>query len=100
MHAWEWTQEEDGELVVPGLQAIAKSFAGRYQPASALLVGEKIASFMNKEKKVFTHGHTYQDHPVVAAAALEAQRIIEDEKLLTNVIELGEQLEEVEEPPA
>ncbi|KAK3944608.1 pyridoxal phosphate-dependent transferase [Diplogelasinospora grovesii] len=86
LHAW----EQEG--IVPDLQTIAKGFGGGYQPASALLVGHKIAGTMKKEGKVFTHGHTYQNHPVVAAAALKVQSIIRDDNLLENVRAQGELL--------
>jgi len=87
LHAW----QQEG--VVPDLQTIAKGFAGGYQPASALLVGEKVASVMRSGDRSFTHGHTYQNHPVVAAAALKVQRVIEREGLLANVQTQGRLLE-------
>ncbi len=37
----------------------------------------------------FVHGHTYQGHPAGCAAALEVQRIIREEKLLSNVQAMG-----------
>lgn len=37
----------------------------------------------------FSHGHTYQGHPVACAAALEVQRIMREEKLVDNVREQG-----------
>ncbi|SPQ22548.1 5e88cfa8-3f87-4201-ad6e-59e313ad1335 [Thermothielavioides terrestris] len=97
LHAWQGeAREGDGsgpDDVVPDLQAIAKGFAGGYQPASALLVGGKVAGVMEREGKVFTHGHTYQNHPVVAAAALAVQRVVEKEGLLKNVRVQGTLLE-------
>ena len=85
LHAW----QGEGEGVVPDLQAVAKGFAGGYQPASALLVGGRVVGVMEREGRVFTHGHTYQNHPVVAAAALAVQRAVEREGLLANVREQG-----------
>jgi adenosylmethionine-8-amino-7-oxononanoate aminotransferase len=38
---------------------------------------------------VFVHGHTYQGHPAGCAAALEVQRIIQEENLLGNVQAMG-----------
>ncbi|KAK5664309.1 hypothetical protein OQA88_527 [Cercophora sp. LCS_1] len=87
LHAWQ--QEE----VVPDLQTIAKGFGGGYMPASALLVGTRICDVMSKEGKVFTHGHTYQNHPVIAASALKVQQIIQQENLLSNVRAQGKLLE-------
>jgi adenosylmethionine-8-amino-7-oxononanoate aminotransferase len=40
-------------------------------------------------RSVFVHGHTYQGHPAGCAAALEVQRIIQEEGLLKNVQELA-----------
>ncbi|KAK1751888.1 putative aminotransferase YodT [Echria macrotheca] len=84
-HAWQ--AREVG--VVPDLQTIAKGFAGGYAPASALLVGRKVAALMRQTGRTFTHGHTYQDHPVVAATALKVQRVIERDGLRANVAVQG-----------
>ncbi|KAK4146183.1 pyridoxal phosphate-dependent transferase [Dichotomopilus funicola] len=95
LHAWQGEGKEPAGVVpVPDLQAIAKGFAGGYQPASALLVGRKVAGAMERDGggRVFTHGHTYQNHPVVAAAALVVQRAVEREGLLENVRVQGELL--------
>lgn len=40
----------------------------------------------------FSHGHTYQGHPVGCAAALEIQRIMKEDNLVDNVRENGEYL--------
>lgn len=87
LHAW----QQEG--VVPDLQTIAKGFGGGYMPASALLVGIEVSRMMIGQGKVFTHGHTYQNHPVVAASALKVQQIIKEENLLFNVRTQGELLE-------
>lgn len=87
LHAWQ------AEGVVPDLQTIAKGFGGGYQPASALLVGEKVATAMREGDHTFTHGHTYQNHPVVAAAALKVQEVIQRDGLLRNVQTQGKLLE-------
>lgn len=39
--------------------------------------------------RAFSHGHTYQGHPVSCAAALEVQRIIREDNLVANVRRLG-----------
>ena len=43
----------------------------------------------------FSHGQTYQGHPVSCAAALEVQRIIKEESLLDNVKRMGRLLEDL-----
>src|SRR3546814_1893892 len=40
----------------------------------------------------FQHGHTYMGHATACAAALAVQRVIEQEGLLGNVLQRGEQL--------
>jgi adenosylmethionine-8-amino-7-oxononanoate aminotransferase len=89
LHAWE---QED---VVPDLQTLGKGLGGGYQPASALLVGRKISDLMSSGDKTFTHGHTYQNHPVVSAAALKVQQIIHGENLLANVRTQGAYMEKL-----
>jgi len=106
LHAWQDEQLEPTRSVnnshddknhgdddaAPDFQTIAKGFPGGYQPALALLVGAKIAGLMERQNRTFTHGHTYQNHPVVAAAALAVQRAVEREGLLANVRIQGELL--------
>ena len=41
----------------------------------------------------FSHGQTYQAHPVSCAAALQVQQIIQQEGLLENVTNMGRYLE-------
>ena len=41
----------------------------------------------------FAHGQTYQAHPMVCAAAVEVQRIIQTEKLVENAAKMGKILE-------
>jgi adenosylmethionine-8-amino-7-oxononanoate aminotransferase len=41
---------------------------------------------------VFVHGHTYQGHPAACAAALEVQRIIRCDNLLSNIQGTGQLL--------
>lgn len=43
-------------------------------------------------RRIFSHGHTYQGHPVSCAAALEVQRIIREENLIANVQNMGDHL--------
>jgi adenosylmethionine-8-amino-7-oxononanoate aminotransferase len=87
LHAW----EQEG--VAPDIQAIAKGLGGGYQPIGAMLTSARIAETIRDGSGAFQHGHTYLAHPLACAAALEVQRIIDDEKLLDRVQELGRQLE-------
>ncbi|KAI3336769.1 aminotransferase, class III [Xylariaceae sp. AK1471] len=89
LHAW--GQEE----ILPDIQAVGKGLAGGYQPASAILASKKIVEMMEAKRASFTHGHTYQDHPIVCAAALKVQQIIESNNMLENVRAQGRYLEKL-----
>lgn len=87
MHAW----EQEG--VTPDLQSVAKGLGGGFQPIGALLVSRRVVEGLESGSGAFQHGHTYQAHPVAAAAAVAVQRAIAEEDLLANVRTMGELLE-------
>jgi adenosylmethionine-8-amino-7-oxononanoate aminotransferase len=82
--------EEDG--VAPDILTIAKGLGAGYQPIGATLVSERIYQAIVGGSGFFQHGHTYIGHATACAAALEVQRVIEEDKLLPNVLARGEQL--------
>jgi len=86
-HAW----EQEG--IAPDIQAIAKGLGGGYQPIGAMLASGRIIDVIRDGSGAFQHGHTYLAHPLACAAALEVQRVIDDEHLLDRVKTLGAQLE-------
>ncbi|MDE5456239.1 aspartate aminotransferase family protein [Bradyrhizobium sp. CSA112] len=86
-HAW----EQEG--IAPDIQAIAKGLGGGYQPIGAMLASASIIDSIRDGSGAFQHGHTYMAHPMACAAALEVQRVIDDEQLLDRVKDLGRQLE-------
>src|SRR6201987_5741141 len=83
LHAW----EQEG--VAPDIQAIAKGLGGGYQPIGAMLATGRMVDTIRHGSGAFQHGHAYLAHPVACAAALEVQRVIQEEKLLGHVKELG-----------
>ena len=87
LHAW----EQEG--VAPDIQAIAKGLGGGYQPIGAMLASGRIIDTIRNGSGAFQHGHTYLAHPLACAAALEVQRIIDDEHLLDQVKARGAELE-------
>jgi adenosylmethionine-8-amino-7-oxononanoate aminotransferase len=87
LHAW----EQEG--IAPDIQAIAKGLGGGYQPIGAMLASGRIIDAIREGSGAFQHGHTYLAHPLACAAALEVQRIIDDEHLLDQVKARGAQLE-------
>ena len=82
--------EEDD--VSPDLLTIAKGLGAGYQPIGATLVSDRIYDAIVGGSGFFQHGHTYIGHATACAAALEVQRVIEEENLLANVKARGEQL--------
>jgi adenosylmethionine-8-amino-7-oxononanoate aminotransferase len=86
-HAWQ--QEE----VSPDLQTVGKGLGGGYQPVAAAFVSQRIVDVLAAGSGAFVHGQTYEAHPVACAAALEVQRIIREENLLSNVRAMGALLE-------
>jgi adenosylmethionine-8-amino-7-oxononanoate aminotransferase len=87
LHAW----EQEG--IAPDIQAIAKGLGGGYQPIGAMLASGRIVDAIRDGSGAFQHGHTYLAHPLACAAALEVQRVIDDEQLLDRVKTLGAHLE-------
>ncbi|KAK3353479.1 pyridoxal phosphate-dependent transferase [Lasiosphaeria hispida] len=87
LHAW----EQEG--IVPDIQTIGKALGGGYQPVAGVLANHRVIDALEQGTSSFVHGHTYQGHPAGCAAALEVQRIIQEEGLLANVQEMGNILE-------
>ncbi|PWS38483.1 aspartate aminotransferase family protein [Falsiroseomonas bella] len=83
MHAW----EQEG--VAPDIQVVAKGLGGGYQPVGGILIGGRVVAAIRDGSGAFMHGHTYQAHPVAAAAALAVQQVIREENLLENVQRMG-----------
>jgi hypothetical protein len=82
--------EEEG--VAPDLLTIAKGLGAGYQPIGATLAHDRIYDAIVSGSGFFQHGHTYMAHATACAAALEVQRVIEEEQLLSNVQARGDQL--------
>ncbi|KAK2751105.1 hypothetical protein FQN57_000180 [Myotisia sp. PD_48] len=87
LHVW----EQEG--VVPDIQTIGKGLSGGYAPVSGILIHERVVNVLDKGSGAFRHGQTYQGYPVGCAAALAVQKVIQEEKLLANVREMGALLE-------
>jgi len=69
----------------PDTITTAKALTSGYQPLSALLVGDRIASAIVEKGGEFFHGYTYSGHPVACAVALKNLEIIEREGLIERV---------------
>jgi putrescine aminotransferase len=71
--------------ISPDTITTAKALTSGYQPLSALLVGDRIASTLVEKGGEFHHGYTYAGHPVACAVALANLDIIEREGLVERV---------------
>jgi hypothetical protein len=83
--------EQDG--IAPDLMTIAKGLGAGYQPIGAVLIGTHIYDAIAEGSKAFHHGHTYIGHPIPCAAALAVQKVIQRDRLLDNVVAMGERLQ-------
>ncbi|MFB9287453.1 aspartate aminotransferase family protein [Pseudoduganella plicata] len=79
--------EQEG--VVPDIVALGKGLAAGYQPVGAVLARDHIVERLRAGSGVFQHGHTYNAHPVAAAAALAVQKVIRRDALLSAVTMRG-----------
>ncbi len=55
----------------------------------------RIVDALDKGTGAFSHGQTYQGHPLACAAALEVQRIIREDGLVENVRKMGQLLSDL-----
>jgi acetylornithine/N-succinyldiaminopimelate aminotransferase len=80
-----WAYEQTG--VAPDAITSAKALGGGL-PIGALVTGPRLADVFQPGD----HGSTFAGGPVVAAAALAAVQVTEDQALLRRVVERGQQL--------
>jgi adenosylmethionine-8-amino-7-oxononanoate aminotransferase len=77
----------------PDILVIAKGLSGGYAPLSGMVVSERVVRPFETQKGRFTHGLTYQNHPIACTAALAVLDIIEREGLVQNAATQGMYLE-------
>jgi len=76
----------------PDLITSAKGVTSGYFPMSVCMVSPRVWQVIESESAkagLFGHGYTYSAHPVGAAAALTTLKIIDNEKIVAHVAELG-----------
>ena len=81
--------------IKPDLMTIAKGLTSAYLPLSGALVSEAIWSVLEQGSDQFgpfAHGYTYSAHPLCAAAGLANLEIIEEERIIDHVAEVGPHL--------
>jgi len=76
----------------PDLITSAKGVTSGYFPMSACFISPRIWQVIESESArvgLFGHGYTYSAHPVAAAAALATLKLIDEERVVANVAQLG-----------
>lgn len=73
--------------VVPDMITVAKGLASGYATIGAVIVHERVARHF--DERILACGLTYYAHPTSCAAALEAMKVYEDERLYENAAALG-----------
>ncbi len=78
--------------VRPDIVTLAKGLGAGYQPIGAMLCSGNIYAAIENGSGFFQHGHTYNGHPMAAAAAVAVMKAIEERQLLAQVQQQGEHL--------
>ncbi len=73
----------------PDIINMAKGLSSGYLPIGAVAFSDKLTVPFFEKGGDFNHGMTYDGHPVAAAVALKNIEILQDEKLVERVKELG-----------
>ena len=76
----------------PDLILVGKGVASGYAPLGAVLVSERVANAFARGSGAFTHGFTYQAHPVSTAAGNAVLDYVESHGLFARVAPAGEAL--------
>lgn len=85
LHAW----QDPLVGVTPDIMALGKGLGGGYQPVAAMLAGKKVIDALSRGSGAFSHGQTYQGHPLACSSALEVQKIIQEGNLVANARRQG-----------
>ncbi|PFG42910.1 acetylornithine aminotransferase [Isoptericola jiangsuensis] len=86
-----WFAHQDPEVgggVVPDVVTLAKGLGGGFPVGAVVAYGEHAATLLGRGQ----HGTTFGGNPVAAAAALATLAVIERDRLLAHVVEVGETL--------
>jgi adenosylmethionine-8-amino-7-oxononanoate aminotransferase len=69
--------------------AIGKSLGAGYAPIAATLFTSEVLEPIKKGSGLIMSGHTYSGHPLSCATASKVLEIVESEKLIDNVVDMG-----------
>jgi len=76
----------DWEGIKPDIMCLGKALGGGVIPVSAVVSSKEILGVFNPGD----HGSTFGGNPLACAVAREALKVIEEEKLVENSLEMGE----------
>lgn len=89
-----WFASEGEFGIEPDIITCAKGLTSGYLPLGATLFSRRIYETIKDDPdRFFGHGFTYSGHPVCCAAALKALDILERERLMDNVRDVGQYFE-------
>ena len=74
--------------VRPDILTCAKALSSAYLPISAVMISDKIYAPLAEQAEklgIFGHGYTYSAHPVCAAVALRAQKLMQERDIIGHV---------------
>ena len=72
----------------PDILTCAKALSSAYLPISAVMISDKIYAPLAEQAEklgIFGHGYTYSAHPVCAAVALRAQKLMQERDVIGHV---------------
>ncbi|GAA0433726.1 aspartate aminotransferase family protein [Lentibacillus halophilus] len=79
--------------VVPDMMTLAKGITSGYIPQGGVMVSDEIhETLKEKSEGTLFHGFTYSGHPTACAVALKNIEIIENENLVENSKEMGDEM--------
>lgn len=80
--------------VVPDIAVFAKAISSGYCPLGGVVFSDKIAESYASSGKPFAHVFTYVNNPLAMRVGLEVLDIMEEEKILEHVTEVGAYLQQ------
>lgn len=92
-----WFASEEVFGIQPDIVTVAKGITSGYVPLGAALISDRVLAEITGERGQgvnFFHGYTYFGHPVASAVALKNMEIMERERILEHVREVGPYFQE------
>ncbi|MGE0771967.1 MAG: aminotransferase class III-fold pyridoxal phosphate-dependent enzyme [Cyclobacteriaceae bacterium] len=77
---------------VADIVTVGKSLAAGYAPIAATLMTEKVIAPIKAGSGLIMSGHTYSGHPLSCGTALRVIEVVEEDRLIDNVNEMGNYL--------